>query len=196
MKNNQSSELFSLTKSDVEKELFRITQKGRVLKNIRIIILFLFGIASVAILVSFLMFPLLRIYGSSMTPTLYEGDVVVCYNTNNLESGDLIAFYFENNILVKRYIAGPGQWVDIDKEGNVYVDSKKLDEPYIADKAFGDCDIELPYQVPESRVFCMGDYRSVSIDSRNQSVGCIFDDKIVGKVIFRIFPFNDIEVLN
>ena len=151
--------------------------------------------AAVAVLVAILALPILRIYGNSMTPTLYEGDYVVSVKGSDFQAGDLVVFYLGNNVLVKRYIAGPGQWVDIDAEGNVYVDGVLLDEPYLDEKALGDCDIELPYQVPENRIFCMGDHRETSVDSRSTTVGCIQKDQIVGKIVFRIWPLADIGVL-
>ena len=123
-----------------------------------------------------------------MAPTLDEGDVVVSVKGSDFEPGDLVAFYLGNKILVKRCIAGPGQWVDIDADGSVYVEGKLMDEPYLIEKALGDCDIELPYQVPDNRYFCMGDHRSTSVDSRSTTVGCVSDEQIVGKIVFRVWP--------
>ena len=145
-------------------------------------------VAAVSVLISTIWMPVLQIYGTSMKPTLEEGDIVVSLKGSDFESGDLIAFYFGNKILVKRCIAGPGQWVDIDEEGFVYVDGKLIDEPYLKEKALGDCNIKLPYQVPASRYFCMGDHRSTSVDSRNTAVGCVSEEQIVGKIVFRVWP--------
>ena len=130
-----------------------------------------------------------------MTPTVSEGDIVICAKGSDFETGDLVAFYLGNKILVKRCIAGPGQWVDIDEDGNVYIDGEMLDEPYLKEKALGDCNIDLPYQVPEDRYFCMGDHRSTSVDSRNTSVGCVSEEQIVGKIVFRVWPLPEFGTL-
>ncbi|MGF0018094.1 signal peptidase I [Sporofaciens sp. SGI.106] len=148
--------------------------------------------ALAVVLIAAIRMSVLKIYGSSMTPTLKEGDIVLSVKESNPEAGDLTAFYLGNKILVKRCIAGPGQWVDIDQNGNVYVDGKLLDEPYLDEKDLGECDIELPYQVPENRYFCMGDQRSVSMDSRHTNVGCVSGEQIIGKVVFRIWPLSRI----
>ena len=147
-------------------------------------------VAAVAVLVATLLMPVLQIYGTSMAPTLDEGDIVISVKNPSFEPGDLMVFYVGNKILVKRYIAGPGQWVNIDEDGNVYVDGKPLDEPYIQDKALGDCNIELPYQVPENKIFCMGDHRETSVDSRNTAVGCISEEQLVGRIVFRVWPMK------
>lgn len=145
-------------------------------------------VAAVAILAAVLFLPILRIYGKSMSGTLDSGDIVVSVKSSGLENGDIIAFYYNNNILVKRVIANPGDWVDMDEDGDVYVNSVLTDEPYLSEKAYGETNIEFPYQVPESRVFVMGDNRSVSIDSRNTSIGCVAQEQIVGKIVFRVWP--------
>lgn len=144
--------------------------------------------AACAVLAATVFLPVLQIYGSSMTPTLNEGEIVVCVKGSDFESGDLVSFYVGNKLLVKRFIAGPGQWVNIDTEGNVYVDGYLVEEPYITEKAYGDCNIEFPYQVPESRYFFIGDHRKTSIDSRNTAIGCVSEEQIVGKIIFRLWP--------
>ena len=125
-----------------------------------------------------------------MSPTLTEGNIVVSLKGSRFETGDVIAFYYNNKVLVKRVIANTGDWVDIDKEGNVYVNNELINEPYLTDKAFGECNIDLPYQVPESRIFVMGDNRSVSVDSRNTAVGCVAEEQIVGKIVFCVWPFS------
>ena len=153
-------------------------------------------VAAAAVLVATIWMPVLQISGASMTPTLGEGEIVVSVKGSYFEPGDLVAFYLGNKILVKRCIAGPGQWVDIDEDGTVYVDGKELSEPYLTEKALGDCDIELPYQVPDNRFFCMGDHRSTSVDSRNTNVGCVSEEQIVGKIVFRVWPVQQFGAVN
>ena len=167
-------------------------QYGRVLRSTVYVLLIS---AACAVLVATIFLPILQIYGTSMEPTLSENEIVIAFKTTDFEKSDLVAFYVGNKLLVKRFIAGPGQWVDIDEEGNVYVDGELLDEPYLEEKAIGACNIELPYQVPENKYFVMGDQRSTSVDSRNTSVGCIDNDQIVGKLLFRVWPFSRIGTI-
>lgn len=188
-----SRELPSL--EQLSAELSRERYKRRYRRVLRSTVYTLVVVAAVAVLVATIWMPVLQIFGSSMSPTLREGDVVVSIKGSDFKQGDLVAFYFGNKILVKRCIAGPGQWVNIDEAGNIYVDSKLLDEPYLTEKALGDCDIELPYQVPESRYFCVGDQRLTSIDSRHTSVGCISEEQIVGKIVFRVWPLSNLGTL-
>ncbi len=142
------------------------------------------------VLIAVLLLPVLQISGTSMTDSLQDEDIVVALNSSGYETGDIIAFYFNNNILVKRVIAVPGDWVDIDEEGNVYVNEELLEEPYVTDKALGDCNITLPYQVPDGRCFVMGDHRATSIDSRNTAVGCVSNDMVIGKILIRVWPLG------
>ena len=152
-------------------------------------------VAAIAILVAVLVMPVLRIYGRSMNDTLDEGDVVVSIKGSSFKTGDIIAFYYNNKLLVKRVIGQPGDWVDIDEAGNVYVNQVMLEEPYLNSKAFGETNIELPYQVPESRIFVLGDNRDVSIDSRNTSVGCVAEEQIAGKIVFRVWPIDKMGII-
>ena len=181
----------SLSVELLEAELKRVKYKKQYKQVLRSTVYSLIVVAAVAVLVAVLLLPVLQIYGTSMSPTLEEGNIVVSIKGTDMEPGDLVSFYIGNKLLVKRYIAGAGQWVDIDDEGNIYVDGQLLDEPYIQEKAFGDCNIELPYQVPENRIFVVGDHRSSSVDSRNTAVGCIAEEQIVGKIVFRVWPLGD-----
>ena len=184
------------TSSQIEAELNRTKYRIRYRTVLRSTIYTLIIVAAVAVLVATLWLPVLQIYGGSMTPTLVDGDIVVSMKSSDLEQGDVVAFYYNNKILVKRVIAGPGDWVDIKEDGTVFVNSKELKEPYIEEKALGDCNIELPYQVPEARLFVMGDQRSISVDSRNTAVGCIAEEQIVGKMVFRAWPLDSIGVIH
>lgn len=180
MKNNPRS----MSIEELEQELNSVKYKERYIKVLFNTVFVLVTVSAVAILLSTLFFPVLRIYGSSMTPTYQDDDLVLCLTTKSYEQGEIVAFYYNNNLLVKRIIASEGQWVEIDKEGNVYIDDILLEEEYITDKALGTCDIELPYQVPSGTYFVMGDHRSTSMDSRLEVVGCVDSEQIVGQILF------------
>lgn len=152
-------------------------------------------VAAIAVLVAMLLLPVLRVTGSSMTPTLENDELVICSKRSNFKSGDIVAFYYNNKILLKRVIGVAGDIIDISDDGTVYVNGTELDEPYVSEKSLGTCDIKLPYQVPDNRVFVMGDHRSVSVDSRSTTVGCIADEYIIGRVILRLWPFENIGTL-
>ena len=149
-------------------------------------------VAALTILCATLWMPFLQIYGTSMTPNLQNGDIVASIKTGHFESGEIVAFYYNNKILVKRVIAVSGDWVDIDANGNVYVNNIRLDEPYLAEKSGGTSDIEYPYQVPEACGFVLGDHRQTSVDSRSFMIGAVSIDQIVGKVVFRVWPLSGI----
>jgi len=174
----------------LEAELKREKYKNKYWSVFRSTVYVLITVAAIAVLVATLWLPVLQIYGNSMTPTLQEGNICVSAKSQSYEQGDIVAFYYNNKILIKRVIAGPGEWVDIDDDGTVFVDGVMIEEPYITDKAYGDCNIELPYQVPEARIFVMGDHRSVSVDSRNSFVGCIAEEQCVGRLVFRVWPLS------
>ena len=152
-------------------------------------------VAAAAVIIAMLILPVMRISGSSMSDTLEDGDIVISLNNKKYKTGDVIGFYYNTSILIKRVIATSGDWVDIDLDGNVYVNGVLLQEPYVQDKAYGDCNIALPYQVPEGRCFVLGDHRTTSVDSRNSSVGCINSELVVGRLLWRVWPFDEMGAI-
>ena len=183
------------TAVQLEAELKRVKYRREYGKLLRNTISSLIVVAAIAVLVSMLFLPVLRVTGTSMTPTLQNDELVVCRKRGTFQSGDIIAFYFNNKIQLKRVIGVAGDIIDIDDSGTVYVNGEALEEPYLNEKALGECDIELPYQVPDERVFVMGDHRSTSVDSRSTAVGCVAEEAVVGKVILRVWPVKQFEVL-
>ncbi len=175
-------------REELSKEQYRHSY-NRVLRST---IFSLLVVAAVTVLLAVLLLPVLRISGTSMTETLYDGDIVVAISGRSYDCGDVVAFYYNNSILVKRVIATAGDWVDIDEDGNVFVNGEQLDEPYVNEKALGQCDIEFPYQVPDRKNFLLGDHRATSIDSRTSAVGCVDDGLVIGKIVFRVWPFASI----
>lgn len=180
------------TTAELQEAYDKVSYLDRLRKSIISTTNILIVVAALAILTAMLFLPVLRIYGQSMNGTLRSGELVVSVKNSSFKTGDVIAFYYNNNILVKRVIATSGEWVDIDLDGNVYVNGTKIDEPYLEEKSFGEPDIDFPYQVPEERIFVLGDNRSVSVDSRNYAVGCVTSEQIVGKIVFRVWPLSRI----
>ena len=178
------------TTAQVAREKERLRYQKRYSRTLKSTVAILIVVAALAVLVATLWMPVLRIYGNSMAPTLEDGQIVISVKSRSYQSGDIVAFYYGNKLLIKRYIAGPSDWVDVDEDGNVFVNQKELSEPYIQKKAYGETKIKLPYQVPDERYFVMGDNRDVSIDSRNTSVGCVSSEQMVGQVVFRIWPLS------
>lgn len=180
------------TAEQFDMELKRIKYHKDFTRILRSTVSSLLVVAAIAVLVAMLLLPILRVTGSSMTPTLQNDELVVCSKRSNFKSGDVVAFYYNNKILLKRVIGTAGDIIDIKEDGTVYLNGKKLDEPYVNEKALGTCDIDLPYQVPDNRIFVMGDHRSISIDSRSSTVGCIADEYVIGRVVLRLWPFDTI----
>lgn len=180
------------TAAQLEAELAREKYKHKYLRTFWSTVCALITVAAVVILMATMLLPVLKIYGTSMTPTLENGDILFTVKTADLQSGDIVAFYYNNKILVKRVIAEAGDWVDIDSQGTVYVNGEPLDEPYLTEKALGNCNIELPYQVPDGKIFVMGDHRSTSEDSRNTAIGPVAEEAIVGKIVFRVWPLPEL----
>ena len=194
MKNSSITEKPSA--EQLEAELNRVKYRSRYRTVLKSTLYTLITVAAIAVLVATLWLPVLQIYGSSMTPTLQDGEILVSTKTSDFEDGDIVAFYYNNKILVKRVICGAGDWFNITEDGTVSVNDQVLDEPYITEKSLGTCDIELPYQVPDGKLFVMGDHRSTSVDSRHTAVGCVAEEQIVGKIVFRVWPLSAFGSLN
>jgi signal peptidase I len=177
---------------EIQKERKRIRRKTYYRQALRGTVAVLIVVAAVAVLITTLFLPILQISGDSMSPTLQHDEIVVLLKTRKFNRGDLIGFYYQGKILLKRVIALPEEEVAIDADGNVYVNGELLNEPYVTDKGLGDCDLEFPYKVPGTGYFVMGDQRSNSVDSRNSVIGAISQEDIIGKVFVRVWPFSKI----
>ena len=179
----------------VAKERERLQYKKKYNRTLRSTIYALLVVAALAVLVATIFLPVLQVSGTSMEPTLDDGDIILLLKSESFTTGDICGLYWQNKLLLKRVIGGPGDIIDIDAAGNVTVNGQELDEPYVTDKALGECDITLPYQVPENRYFVMGDHRSTSVDSRSSVIGCIEKEQIVGRAFLRVYPFDRISLL-
>jgi signal peptidase I len=176
--------------NEIQSERKRIRRKDYYKQALRGTVSVLVVVAAVAVLIATLFLPILQISGDSMSPTLEHDEIVILVKTKEFNRGDLIGFYYQGKILLKRVIALPDEEVAIDAEGNVYVNGEALEEPYVTDKGLGDCDLEFPYKVPGTGYFVLGDQRSNSVDSRNSVIGAISQDDIIGKVFIRVWPFS------
>ena len=188
MKSEKKVVVPSLEQIEEARNSYRYRRKYA--QTLRSTVAVLIVVAAVSVLVATLWMPVLQIYGSSMAPTLEDGEIVVSIKGSSYEPGDLVAFYYGNKLLIKRVIAGPGSWVDIDENGNVYVDGRMLDEPYVTEKTRGECDQVFPLQVNDERWFLLGDNRSVSVDSRSTLVGCVSEEQIVGRIFLQVGPLS------
>lgn len=176
--------------TEIQTERKRIRKKDYYRQSLRSTVSVLVVVAAVAVLIATLFLPILQISGDSMSPTLDHDEIVVLLKTKKFDRGDLIGFYYQGKILLKRVIALPEDEVALDAEGNVYINGELLDEPYVTDKGLGDCDLEFPYRVSGTSYFVMGDRRSNSVDSRNSAIGSIPQEDIIGKVFVRVWPFS------
>ena len=181
---------------EIEQELERLRSRVTWRKALRSTVGTLIVVAALAVLVAMLYMPVLRVSGSSMEPNLNDGDIIVGIKSGMFETGQICCFYYNNRLLLKRVIANGGDWVEIDQEGYVYVNGNRLEEPYVRERSLGICDIEFPYQVPDGKLFVLGDHRSTSVDSRSTVVGCIDVNEIVGKMFFRVWPFEQIGLVH
>ena len=181
------------TKDQIETERKRYRWQKAYFKALRGTISVLTYMAAVAALIATLVLPVLQIEGTSMEPTLVNGDIVLLTKTVSLGRGDICGFAWNNKILIKRVIGIPGDWIEIDTDGTVYLNGEKLDEPYADQIAFGECDLEFPFQVPQEQYFVLGDMRESSIDSRNTLVGCVENEQIIGKIFFRVWPLKNFK---
>ena len=193
MRNQEKEQLPTLEALQAERE--RLRHRRRYRRALLGTVSVLAVVAALAVLISTFFMPVFRITGSSMEPNLNDGDIIVAMKTERFERGQVCGFYFNNKLLLKRVIATAGMWVDIDEDGTVSVNEKELEEPYLVEKALGDTDITLPYQVPDGKVFVMGDHRSTSVDSRNTAVGCVSEEQIVVKIVFRVWPLRSLGAI-
>ena len=178
------------TAEQLEQELKRLKYRHSFAFTLRSTVASLIVVAAIAVMISTMIMPVLRVTGTSMTPTLQNDQVIICNKLAECQKGDVVAFYYNNKVLIKRVIGVAGDVIDISGDGVVSVNGEPLDEPYVSELALGECDIELPYQVPDNRIFVMGDHRSVSIDSRSTSVGCVAIENVIGKVLLRVYPID------
>ena len=192
----EQNEARGFTVRQIEGELKRLRRKQNSRRIFRQTVFSLLVVAAVAVLAAMLFFPIFRVTGSSMEPTMQPKEIVVCLKSSRFQSGDLVAFYYNNKVLLKRVIGTAGDTIEIDDSGSVFVNGSQLDEPYITKKSLGQCDIDFPYQVPDNRIFVMGDNRETSVDSRTTAVGCIADEYVIGKVFLRVWPLERLGFLD
>jgi len=185
-------ELPSMEQIEAERKRVRYQKSYR--KALRGTVYALLIVAAAAVLISSLLLPVMQITGSSMSPTLKDGDIIVLVRSDHYETGDLCGFTWNNKTLIKRVVAGPGDWVRVDGDGTVYVNGQALEEPYLETKSLGICDLTFPYQVPENAWFVMGDKRETSVDSRSSLVGCVTREQMIGRVLLRLYPFEALEL--
>lgn len=189
-------EVYLPLKNQIEAERKRYRRQKAYNKALSGTVYVLTIVAAVAVLIATLVLPVLQIEGTSMEPMLSSGDIVLLTKTTRFSRGDLCGFTWNNKLLIKRVIGLPGDWIEIDTDGTIYLNGEMLEEPYVQQKALGECDLEFPFQVPPEQYFVVGDMRESSIDSRNSLIGCIPKDQIVGKVCLRVWPLENIKFFN
>ena len=174
----------------VEAELKRIGYRKSFIRKLINTSTVVAAVAALSVLLSVIFFPVIQVSGDSMTPTLSDGDILLTVHTKEVTYGDLCCVSWQNKTLLKRVVGLPGDVISIDADGSVYVNQELLDEPYVIEQSLGDCDISFPYEVPDRRIFILGDNRTLSVDSRNSDIGCIEKEQIIGRVLFRIWPLK------
>ena len=177
---------------EIQKERKRIRRNDYYRQALSSTVSVLVVVAAVAVLIATLFLPILQISGDSMSPTLNHDEIVVLIKTKDYKQGDLVGFYYQGKILLKRIIAMPDDEVVISAEGNVYVNEALLEEPYVTEKSLGECDLDFPFHVPGTGYFVLGDRRSNSLDSRNSVIGAVSPDSIIGRVCLRVWPLSEI----
>lgn len=194
---SQSTKVVDIpTLEQVTRERNRLKDKKNYAKSVWTTVFVLLIAAAITILIATMCLPVLQVSGNSMEPSLSDGEIVLVLKSRKFETGELIGFYYQNKILLKRAVASAGDYVDISPRGTVSVNGTPIQEPYVDEKAMGQCDIKLPYQVPDGQIFVMGDHRETSIDSRSSEIGCVKREQVVGKVVFRIWPLERIGFIS
>ena len=195
MARETEKQVFVPSLAEIQRERKRIRRKAYYRQTLRSTISVLIVVAAVAVLIATLFLPILQVSGDSMSPTLEHDEIVVLLKTKSYDQGDLIAFYYQGKILLKRVIALPEDEVVIDAEGTVYVNEAQREEPFVTEKSLGDCDLEFPFKVPGTGYFVLGDCRSNSVDSRNSVIGAVTPDDIIGRVFVRVWPLSKIGLI-
>ncbi len=196
MNNSFISRESTPTLEQVEAERKSLRRRQRYKKAVKSTLYVLIVVAALAVLIATIVMPVLQVNGSSMEPTLNDGNIVLVLKTDSFKTGDICSFYWQNKLLLKRVIGVAGDVINITEDGTVFVNGEAIDEPYVSEKSLGECDIDFPYQVPEGRIFVLGDHRSVSVDSRSSTIGCIQSNQIVGRVLFCVWPLSEMGFIS